>query len=106
MQFQAEKNGNVPAWSPSNTSASTDSVASGTPHLNQLTGEEEGSTKKNMSPLHSFTSLMDRISPDKTIGDVYHRGVSKIKLFLTNSMEHNPPSEANSRSAVQEVPHF
>jgi hypothetical protein len=59
----------------------TDSVASGIMHPNQLE-DEEGTAKRNTSPLHSFTSLMDRISPDKTVGDVCQRGVSKVKLLL------------------------
>jgi hypothetical protein len=46
---------------------------------NQLAGEEE-KRKKSTSSLHSFTSLMDRISPDKTIGDTYQQGVSKVKV--------------------------
>jgi hypothetical protein len=51
-------------------------------HPSQSAAEEEGPAKKNTSPLHSFTSLMDRISPDKTVGDIYQRGVSKVKLLL------------------------
>jgi len=47
---------------------------------NQSAGEEESTVKKNTSSLHSFTSLMDRISPDKTIGDTYQQGVSEVKL--------------------------
>ncbi|PNF35624.1 hypothetical protein B7P43_G01880 [Cryptotermes secundus] len=85
---KAEKNGNVLAWSPSNTPTSADSVASGVPHHNPLAGEEEANTKKNTSPLHSFTSLMDRISPDKNIGDVYQRGHGKdVVNYIQNELE-------------------
>jgi hypothetical protein len=79
--FQTEENSNVLAWSPSRTTAAAEH-SHAVMHLSQSAGEEESPAKKNTSPLHSFTSLMDRISPDRTVGDVYQRGVSEVKFLL------------------------
>lgn len=68
------------AWSPSKTTAAVMKPLSASVTSNQSAGEEESPVKKNTSSLHSFTSLMDRISPDKSIGDTYQQGVSKVKL--------------------------
>jgi len=77
---KAEKNGNVLAWSPSKTTAPVVKT--------QLAGEEESTVKKSTSSLHSFTSLMDRISPDKTIGDTYQQGQGRdVVNYIQNELE-------------------
>lgn len=68
------------SWSPSKTTAAVVKTLSVSVPSNQLAGEEESTVKKNTSSLQSFTSLMDRISPDKMMGDTYQQGVSKVKL--------------------------
>jgi len=67
-------------WSPSKTTAAVVKTLSASVTSNQSAGEEEITVKKNTSSLHSFASLMDRISPDKMIGGTYQQGVSKVKL--------------------------
>ena len=68
------------AWSLSKTTAAVVKTLSASVTSNQLAEEEESTVKKNTSSLHSFTSLMDRISPEKMIGDMYQQSVSKVKL--------------------------
>ena len=87
------------AWSPSKTTAPVVKTLSAGVTSNQLAGEEESTVKKSTSSLHSFTSLMDRISPDKTIGDTYQQGVSKVnhhRHHLRNYMGHSPSEADNS----------
>lgn len=85
---KAEKNGNVVAWSPSKTTAAVMKPLSASVTSNQLAGEEESTVKKNTSSLHSFTSLMDRISPDKTIGDTYQQGQGRdVVNYIQNELE-------------------
>ncbi|XP_069677156.1 EH domain-binding protein 1 isoform X2 [Periplaneta americana] len=80
---KGDRNGAVLMRSPSK-SADPDSTA----HPTQLLWEEDGSTKKAHSPLHSFTSLMDRISPDKSMGDIYHRGNGRDMVnYIQNELE-------------------
>ncbi|KAK7790995.1 hypothetical protein R5R35_011455 [Gryllus longicercus] len=87
---KSEKNGNVLAWIPS-----SDPVLSPkTPPENvsaalrpiHLPIEDDNTTKK-ASPLHSFSSLMDRISPDKNT-DELRRGCGKDMVnYIQNELE-------------------
>jgi hypothetical protein len=85
---KAEKNGNVLAWSPSKTTPSVVKTLSASVTSNQSAREEESTVKKNTSSLHSFTSLMDRISPDKMIGDTYQQGQGRdVVNYIQNELE-------------------
>lgn len=87
---KSEKNGNVLAWCPSTNSTLSpktppEILPSGL-RVMQPSSDEDGTSKK-ASPLHSFSSLIDRISPDRNPEDLQRGYGQDIVNYIQNELE-------------------
>ncbi|XP_063245101.1 EH domain-binding protein 1-like isoform X3 [Bacillus rossius redtenbacheri] len=83
---KAERNGNVFLWNQDNSSLPSPQ----SPNSNAPVGlrSSQQHDRKSASPLHSFSSLMERISPDRTPEDGLGRGYGKdIVNYIQNELE-------------------
>nr|CAD7568752.1 unnamed protein product [Timema californicum] len=83
---KAEKNGNTFPWGQSGNSLPSPRSPAGSLPSSVRSGQSPD--KKSASPLHSFSSLIERISPDKTPEDGFRRGYGKdIVNYIQNELE-------------------
>lgn len=73
--FQSEQNGNIMSWSPTKSCPQTPASPQDFTAYNTRLVQNIEEPKKTPSPLHSFSTLIDRISPEKRV-DPNQKGVS------------------------------
>ncbi|XP_049830538.1 EH domain-binding protein 1 isoform X1 [Schistocerca gregaria] len=88
-EHKDEQNGNITPWSPAKSPTSPTKVleTSDNSHVAQNIMDEANTNKQAISPLHSFSALMDRISPEKS-PDAHQRGCGKdVNNYIQNELE-------------------